>query len=233
MARPRSTASPLDRNLEKLSPESRWREWMGRVEAVIFASAKPVSRNLLAALVGDACNLDLIIQDIRDELTGRPYELVMVAGGYHFRTRPQFAAAIHAAGTAPTIAPALSRAEMLILTVIAYFQPIIRAEIGSIIGKDVSRDVIAKLRRLDFIAAGPRSPQPGAPYTYITTSHFLSTWNLETIHDLPDIEKLQDAGLLSRNALAPVTGLFDLGSSELFPEVDDGDPIAEALDDDE
>jgi segregation and condensation protein B len=220
--------SPLDRNLEELSPEWRWREWMGRVEAVIFASAKPVGRSVLAALVGESCNLDLVIQDIRNELTHRPYELVMVAGGYHFRTRPQFAAAIHAAGTAPTTAPALSRAEMLILTAIAYFQPITRAEIGGIIGKDVSRDVIAKLRGLDFIAAGPRSPQPGAPYTYITTDHFLSTWGLESIHNLPDMEKLQDAGLLSKHRNTALDGIFSGGDGEL-PEIDDEEPPLEPL----
>ena len=70
---------------------------MGRVEAVIFASAEPVSRENLARVVGKACNLDLIIDDIRDELSGRPYELVSVAGGWSFRRNSGFADAIRAA----------------------------------------------------------------------------------------------------------------------------------------
>src|SRR5271169_4949473 len=76
MARPRKPDGDLDLdlNLEDLPAPARWREWMGRVEAVIFASAEPVLRENLARVVGKACNLDLIIDDIRDELRGRPYE---------------------------------------------------------------------------------------------------------------------------------------------------------------
>ena len=81
----------LDTELADLPPELRWREWMGRVEAVIFASPEPVTREVLARVVGRACNIDLIIDDIRDELRGRPYELVAVAGGWQHRTRKVFA----------------------------------------------------------------------------------------------------------------------------------------------
>ena len=70
----------LDLELEDLPAEMRWREWMGRVEAVIFASPAPVTREVLARVVGKGCNLDLVIDDIKEELRGRPYELVAVAG---------------------------------------------------------------------------------------------------------------------------------------------------------
>src|SRR5690606_14936365 len=90
--------SPLiDTELEHLPPELRWREWMNRVEAVIFAASEPVTREVLARVVGRDCNLDLIVDDIRQELRGRPYDLVRVAGGYQHRTRPAFADAIRAA----------------------------------------------------------------------------------------------------------------------------------------
>src|SRR5271165_3188757 len=99
MARPRKPDGDLDLDLdlEDLPAPARWREWMGRVEAVIFASAEPVLRESLARVVGKACNLDLIIDDIRDELRGRPYELVSVAGGWSFRTKLGFGYAIRAA----------------------------------------------------------------------------------------------------------------------------------------
>ena len=97
MARPRKPDGELDLDLEDLPAPARWREWMGRVEAVIFASAEPVLRESLARVVGKACNLDLIIDDIRDELSGRPYELVSVAGGWSFRTKLGFGDAIRAA----------------------------------------------------------------------------------------------------------------------------------------
>jgi segregation and condensation protein B len=84
MARVRKPGSDLDLELDDLPAPARWREWMGRVEAAIFASAEPVKRENLARVVGKACNLDLIIEDIRGELRDRPYEVVNVAGGGAF-----------------------------------------------------------------------------------------------------------------------------------------------------
>jgi len=80
---------------------ARWREWMLRVEAVIFASAEPVTRDTLARVVGKDCSIDLLIDDLQDELRDRPYELVSVAGGWQHRTRTRFADTIRAS-TAPT-----------------------------------------------------------------------------------------------------------------------------------
>ena len=68
-----------------------------------------------------------------------------------------------------------------------------------IFGKEISRDTIAALRSTGFIASGPRSPTPGAPYTLVTTRHFLSAFGMETLRDLPDIEALEDAGLFNRD----------------------------------
>ena len=161
---------------------------MGRVEAVIFASPKPVSREILARVVGQDCNLDLIIDDIRDELRGRPYDLVAVAGGWQHRTRKGFADAIRTAAALGDQIRPLSPSEMLVLTTIAYHQPITRGELSEFLGREVSRDVIGQLRARGFIAAGPRSPQPGAPYTFVTTPAFLSQFGLDTLRDLPDIE---------------------------------------------
>lgn len=91
--RPRPTEG-LDTELVDLPEALRWREWMGRVEAAIFASAEPVAREMLALLVGRDCSIDLLIDDIREELRDRPYELVSVAGGCQHRTRSRFADAI-------------------------------------------------------------------------------------------------------------------------------------------
>ncbi len=94
---------------------------MGRVEAVIVASTEPVFRETLARIVCKACNIDLILDDIRDELRGRSYELVSAAGGWQHRTTKAFAAVIHAAtgeGEAPR---PLSQFESLVLMCIAYF----------------------------------------------------------------------------------------------------------------
>lgn len=217
--------SSLDTELDDLPPEARWREWMGRIEAVVFASPKPVPRAVLATLVGRACNLDLLIADIRAELRGRPYDMVAVAGGYHHRTRQGFAAAIHASGVVASPRPGPSQADATVLMAIAYFQPITRAELGSIFGKDISRDLIARLKTADLIGAGPRSPLPGAPYTYVTTDTFLSTWGFDSLQDLPDMEKLQESGLLNKvNIHDRLPGLWGGEDGEL-PEVDEADGI--------
>ncbi|NGO55535.1 SMC-Scp complex subunit ScpB [Allomesorhizobium camelthorni] len=193
--------SLLDTELEHLPPELRWREWMGRVEAVIFAANTPVTRETLARVVGRSCNIDLVIDDIREELRARPYELVSVAGGWQHRTKKVFADVIRAAtGQTDTVRP-LSQLEALVLMCAAYFQPITRGELSSFFGKEVSRDLIGVLRSQDLIASGPRSPQPGAPYTYVTTKTFLSHFGFDTLRDLPDFEALEDAGLLSKEKL--------------------------------
>ena len=193
----------VDTELEHLPAELRWREWMGRVEAVIFAASQPVTRGVLARVVGKNCNIELIIDDIRAELAGRPYELVAVAGGWQHRTKKAFGDIIHAAFGTPAGqgAKELSQSEALVLMCIAYFQPITRAELSTFFGKEVSRDLIGVLRAQDLIASGPRSPQPGAPYTYVTTKNFLLQFGLDTLRQLPDFEALEDAGLLSKEKL--------------------------------
>lgn len=191
----------LDRELDHLPPEMRWREWMNRVEATIFAAAEPVGRETLARIVGKNCSIDLLIDDIREELRGRPYDLVAVAGGWKHLTRPAYADAIRAAVGASERAIDLTQSEMLVLNAIAYFQPITRGELSSFFGKEVSRDTIGRLRGEGLIASGPRSPTPGAPYTYVTTRQFLLAFGLDTLRDLPDFEALEDAGLLSKDRL--------------------------------
>ncbi|MGO4740292.1 SMC-Scp complex subunit ScpB [Bosea sp. 2KB_26] len=220
----------LDTELAELPPELRWREWMGRVEAVIFAAPEPVSRDMLAQLVGRDCAIDLIIADIREELRGRPYDLVAVAGGWQHRTRGAFAPAVRAVSGAPQAAAGLSQTEMLFLSGIAYLQPITRSELGKVFGKEMSRDTVAVLKRAGVITAGPRSPEPGAPYTYVTTDQFLSVFGLASLRDLPDLEKLEDAGLLSKDTLlaeAIPTGRGDEGEGDAERDglpFDDPDP---------
>jgi segregation and condensation protein B len=181
----------FDRELSDLPAPLRWREYMMRVEAVIFAASQPVTRETLSAL----------IDDIRAELKSRPYELVDVAGGFQHRTRRAYGEVIRASGTVATPAIDLTALEKLVLTAVAYFQPVTRAGLGDILGRKISRDVIAALRGAGLVATGPRSPQPGAPHTYVTTPAFLTLWGLPSLRDLPDLARLEDAGLLGRRPL--------------------------------
>jgi segregation and condensation protein B len=207
MARPkkRDHEALFDPDLTELPDGARWREWMGRVEAAIFASRDPVPREALAKLVGDACRLDDLLRDISEELRTRPYELVSVAGGYQLRTKARFASAIRTAAVGELrdcAVPELTATELLAVTAIAYLQPATRAEISRLAGRDVSRDIIGRLKRLDLIDAGLRAPEPGAPFAYVTTRKFLEVFGLANLRELPDIERLEDEGLLQ----TPIAG---------------------------
>lgn len=198
MAKPPQALPPqlLDTELIDLPPDLRWREWMTRVETVIFAAPTPVESDILARLVGRDCSIDLLIEDISAELVGRPYEIASVAGGWQFRTRPRHADILRVVATHAAPATNLSDTEILVLAAIAYHQPVTRATLSEITGREVSRDIIAQLRDLAFIANGPRAPRPGAPYSYVTTRRFLEHFSLQTLSDLPAMEMLEDAGLL-------------------------------------
>nr|WP_245257253.1 SMC-Scp complex subunit ScpB [Methylocystis rosea] len=202
----------------------RWREWMGRVEAAIFASPAPVTREALAKLVGRDCNFDDLISDIRDDLRARPYDLVHVAGGYQLRTKARYAHAIRLLGSGARDVgpPQLTPTELLTVTAIAYLQPATRAELSQFAGREISRDVIGRLRELDLIAAGPRAPMPGAPYAYVTTKRFLEVFGFASLRDLPDIEKLEDAGLLQRPAVEiELDGVFGIGDEDAVEGADE------------
>ena len=189
----------LDVELADLPPAARWREWMLRVEAAIFASPKPVAREALVRLVGEACRFDDLIADLIHELRGRPYDLTLVAGGYALRTKARFTPAIRAAN--PSGLPDegladLTRTETFALTAIAYLQPATRGEISKLAGREISRDVIAALKRHGLIDGAIRAPQPGAPFAYVTTRTFLEAFGLASLRDLPDLERLKAEGRL-------------------------------------
>lgn len=194
MAKDRSDPE-LDRELADLPPELRWREWMRRIEAVLFASASPVPRDDLARVVGQGASVDLLVEDLAADVEGRAFEIAKVAGGWMLRTRPAYAPAIRAAAEVGDQLLDLSEFDIAVLAAIAYHQPITRDGLKDIFGKEISRDLIGRLHARDLIGTGPRSPRRGAPYTFVTTEQFLVAFGLESLHDLPDREQMEDAGL--------------------------------------
>ena len=188
--RSQESQESLDVDLIDLPPAARWREWMLRVEAAIFASARPVPREALVRVVGQSCRFDDLIADLTQELRGRPYDLALVAGGYALRTKTRFAPAIRAAH--PSLGrddvADLTRTETFALTAIAYLQPVTRGEVSRLAGREISRDIIASLKRHGLIDGAIRAPQPGAPFAYVTTKTFLEAFGFASLRDLPDIE---------------------------------------------
>jgi segregation and condensation protein B len=194
MAKGRSDLE-LDRELLDLPPELRWREWMRRIEAVLFASAAPVPREDLARVVGQGASVDLLVEDLVADMEGRAFEVVRVAAGWMLRTRPAYAPAIRAAADVGDQFLDLSEFDIAVLAAIAYHQPITRDGLKDIFGKEISRDLIGRLHTRNLIGTGPRSPRRGAPYTFVTTEQFLAAFGLESLGDLPEREFLEDAGL--------------------------------------
>ena len=187
----------LDRELQDLPPDLRWREWMRRIEAVLFASATPVPRDDLTKVVGQGAPVDLLIEDLAADLADRPYEVAKVACSWALRTRPAYASVIRAAADVRSQTLGLGEFDLAVLAAIAYHQPISRDGLKEMFGKDISRDLILRLAERALIATGPREPRRGAPYTFVTTETFLAAFGLESLRDLPDPEQLADAGLLN------------------------------------
>lgn len=187
----------LDRELDELPADLRWREWMRRIEAVLFASASPVPREDLARVVGQGVSVDLLIDDLMADLEGRAFEVAKVTDGWMLRTRPAYAAAIRTAADLGGQELDLRDYDVAVLAAIAYHQPITRDGLKDIFGKEISRDLIGRLHARGMIGTGPRSPRRGAPYTYVTTEQFLVAFDLESLQDLPEREQLEDAGVLS------------------------------------
>ena len=185
----------FDRELPDLPLDLRWREWMRRIEAVLFASASPVAREDLARVAGQGASVDLLIEDLQIDLVDRPYKVVRIGGGWILRTKPVYASAIRAAADVGEQALNLSEFDIAVLAAIAVQPPISREGLKGIFGKEISRDLIGRLAERDLIATGPREPRRGAPYTFVTTDSFLAAFGMESLRDLPDPEQLSDAGL--------------------------------------
>jgi segregation and condensation protein B len=218
--RRRNSEDVLDVDLIDLPAAARWREWMLRVEAAIFASAKPVPREALVRVVGRDCRFDDLIADLIHELRGRPYDLTLVAGGYALRTKTRFGPAIRAAhpGRGGDAVADLTKTETFVLTAIAYLQPVTRGEISRLAGMEISRDVIASLKRHGLIDGAIRAPQPGAPFAYVTTKTFLEMFGFASLRDLPDLERLKAEGLLqggqAEDELDSALGLAEAGDED-------------------
>lgn len=190
-------------------------------EAILFASAEPVGEDELAGRLPEGADIAAVLARLEGIYAARGVNLVRVAGKWAFRTAPDLAFMLAREVAEPK---KLSRAALEMLAIIAYHQPVTRAEIEEIRGVATSRGTLDTLLETAWIRLRGRRRSPGRPVTYGTTPDFLSHFGLDAIADLPGLEELRGAGFL--DGRIPATWAMPLPSDD--PALtDDEEPLGD------
>ena len=190
-----------------------------RVEALLFAAAGPLSAAEMARRLPEGADIGRALAGLRTRYEGRGVELECVADRWRFRTSPDLSFLMTEEREEPR---RLSKAALETLAIIAYHQPVTRAEIESVRGVSISRGTLDLLLEMGFVRLRGRRRTPGRPVTYATADRFLEHFGLASVHDLPGAADMRAAGLLD---LSLPTG-FEV-PAPLHGVHDDEDPIEE------
>ena len=194
------------------------------IEAVLFASAHPVAEEDLSARLPEGTDLSAILTEIEALYDGRGVALMKVSGKWAIRTAPDLAAALR---PEQTVQRKLSRAAIETLAIIAYHQPITRAEVEQVRGVALSKGTLDMLMEAGWIRPRGRRRTPGRPVTFGTTDAFLVHFGLDAIDSLPGRDDLKAAGLLS----ADIPRDFEFAGAPRDPETGEllgEDPLEDA-----
>lgn len=187
------------------------------IEAVLFASSEPITLRELEERLPRGSDVGEAMAFLRHRYQGRGVQVMKVGDAYAFRTAPDLGFLMHRE-TVET--RKLSRAAIETLAIIAYHQPVTRAEIEEIRGVSVSRGTVDQLLEMEWIRFGRRKMTPGRPVTFVVTQEFLDHFGLESARDLPGLKELRSAGLLENR---PPAGLLPtVGDGEDEPEATEG-----------
>ena len=191
------------------------------IEAMLFASSGPLTLHEMAARMPHGSDAAEALVQLRRRYEGRGVVLQKVGDAWAFRTAPDLGHLLHKDGTDSR---KLSRAAIETLAIVAYHQPVTRAEIEEIRGVAVSRGTVDQLMEMDWIRLGRRRMTPGRPVTFVVTENFLDHFGLESARDLPGLQELRAAGLLDNRPLPGGLRVEseddepNLGQSELFED---------------
>ena len=200
-----------------VSPASN--ELMRMVEAVVFASAKPVSEKALQERLPEGTELEPLLRDLQQAYQGRGVNLVKLGDHWAFRTADDLGFLLQREAVEQK---RLSRAALEVLAIIAYHQPVTRAEVEEIRGVATSKGTLDVLLETGWVRMRGRRKTPGRPVTYGTTLDFLDHFGLEELKDLPGLDELKGAGLL-RSQL-PANFVIPVPNDSEEP-VEDEDPL--------
>ena len=217
--------------VDKLAHRAR-REKLRRLEALLFAASEPLDAKSLARALEPGDDAEALLAQLQQEYHDRGVSLVRVAGKWQFRTADDLSFLLERQQKEER---KLSRAALETLAIIAYHQPVTRAEIEEIRGVQTSPGTLDVLMETSWIRPRGRRRAPGRPLTYGTTELFLTHFGLEAIKDLPGLSDLKAAGLLDSNlppgfTVPEPTDIAALMPDEL-PLTDDGDEAEEVQED--
>lgn len=189
------------------------------LEALLFASAEPLSLEELAMRLPDSVNVGALLQALQEDYQMRGVNLVSIDDKWLFRTAKDLAFLLQVEAIKPR---KLSRAALETLAIIAYHQPVTRAEIEQIRGVTTVRGTLDVLLQTEWIRIRGRRKVPGRPVTYGTTDAFLVHFDLPSIKDLPGLEELRGSGLLD-SAMPPAFSMPDPDDQDEL--MDDEEPL--------
>ena len=190
------------------------------LEAILFASTEPLAEKELAGRMPEGADINGLLQELKDLYANRGVHLLAFEDRWAFRTAPDLASKFH---VEKEVVRKLSRAAIETLAIIAYHQPVTRAEIEDIRGVAVSAGTLDMLLEIGWIKPKGRRETPGRPVTWATTDAFLEHFGLESCDALPGVEELKAAGLLDARATVATLGTQGLPN---------GAPVADAEDED-
>jgi segregation and condensation protein B len=167
------------------------------VEALLFAASEPLDEEALARHLGDVADIPELLGELAERYNGRGVNVVRLAGGWAFSTAPDLAPKLR---IERPVVRKLSRAAVETLAVIAYHQPVTRAEIEEIRGVALAKGTIDTLMEAGWVHPKGRRAAPGRPLLWVTTPGFLAHFGLDSLSELPNLDELRSAGLID---LAP------------------------------
>ena len=163
------------------------------IEALLFAAPTPMTEQAIAERLPDGTDLPAALNALAEHYRGRGVNLVQTGSGWAFRTAADLAGKLKLEIVEPRKLP---RVALETLAIIAYHQPVTRAEIEQIRGVATSRGTLDTLMEVDWVRPGRRRQTPGRPVTWVTTPAFLDHFQLASLDDLPGVAELKAAGLL-------------------------------------
>ncbi len=182
-------------NVARLPSAERW-EKLRIMEAVLFAASEPMDEAALTEFFTAQEDIGQLLEELQNLYAGRGVNLTRVAGKWAFRTAPDLSFLLERYSVEPK---KLSRAALETLSIIAYHQPVTRAEIEEIRGVSTSKGTLDVLMEMGWVRMRGRRRAPGRPVTYGTTETFLEHFGLDSVKDLPGLAELKGAGLLDSN----------------------------------